>query len=292
MPYRARGAQTLLEALERIFEGRSRKDLRRLLADERVRVNDAVATDPRLVLGEGDAVDCVRFGRPLEVHPRVRLVYEDDHLLVVDKGAGILTCGGTPGLEPTVADVLEKYLRQRGVRGKAFPCHRLDRGVSGLCLFARQPHVAKQVRDETRRHLKERVYHALVEGVPLKSSGTIRSQLQDDDQSLVVREVAPGEGKMAVTHYRVLEAGTSNATVEVRLETGRKNQIRVHFASIGHPIAGDRKYGAKTDPARRIALHAARLTVIHPVTGEVLELRSEVPRSFARVPEARRRTKT
>jgi len=78
----------------------------------------------------------------------------------------------------------------------------------------------------------------------------------------------------------------------VRLETGRKNQIRVHFASIGHPISGDRKYGAKTDPARRIALHAARLTVIHPVTGEVLELRSEVPRSFARVPEARRRTKT
>jgi 23S rRNA pseudouridine1911/1915/1917 synthase len=288
MPYRARTAQTLLEALEQIFEGRSRKDLRRLLADERVRVNDAVATDPRLPLLEGDAVDCVRFGRPLELHPRVRLVHEDDHLLVVDKGAGILTAGGTPGLEPTVADVLEKHLRQRGVRGKAFPCHRLDRGVSGLCAFARRADVAQQVRDAAARHLKERVYHALVEGVPSPPSGTIRSHLQDDDRSLVVREVAAGEGKLAVTRYRVLEAGPRHATVEVRLETGRKNQIRVHLASIGHPVAGDRKYGARTDPARRIALHAARLTVVHPLTGEVLELRSEVPGAFARPPAQNR----
>jgi 23S rRNA pseudouridine1911/1915/1917 synthase len=282
MPYRARSDETLLEALEHIFQGRSRKDLRRLLADERVRVNGTVVSDAKTVLHEGDAVECVRFGRPKELHPKVHLVYEDDHVFVVDKGAGILTSGGAPRGEPTVVQVLDRYLAKLGVRRTVFACHRLDRGVSGLCLLANEARIAHAVRDDASGHLLDRVYHALVEGVPQNTSGTIRSFLADDDESLVVREVSAEEGKLSVTHYRVVETGQRSASLEVTLETGRKNQIRVHLASIGHPIIGDEKYGSTMNPFGRIALHAARLTVAHPITSETMEFRSPVPNAFAR----------
>lgn len=282
MPYQARTAESLLQSLERMFQGRSRKDLRRLLAEERVLVNGDVVTDGKAAVKAGDSVDCVSFGKPQSLHPRVRLLFEDDHLLGVEKGVGILTSDGVIGRDLTVVDVLERYLRRRGLRRRVFACHRLDRDVSGVCLFAKDPRVAARVRDNTRQHLKERVYHAVVEGVPSASSGTIKSYLKDDDVTKVVREVSPEDGKLCITHYQVLESRNGFAALEVRLETGRKNQIRAQLASIGHPIAGDSKYGARTDPAGRIALHARLLRVAHPVTGEPLELCAEVPVEFGR----------
>lgn len=267
----------MLEALEGMFEGRSRKDLRRLLSREEVRVDGTVVTDPKAVVEAGAAIECVRRGRPVELHPKVRIIFEDDHLLAVDKGTGILTSGGIRGGESTVVEVLERYLRDRGFRRKVVPCHRLDRDVSGVCLLAKDPRIAHRVREEPRRFLANRVYHALVEGSPREAEGVIRTPLVDDDATKTVRVAAPGEGKPCVTRWRRLLSGGDWSTLEVRLETGRKNQIRVHLASIGHPVAGDAKYGAKTDPARRIGLHAASLTLVHPVTGERIELRSPVP---------------
>lgn len=287
MPHRVRAPASLLEVLEEMFRGRSRRDLRRLIQEERVLVNGEVARDPARPLSEGDAVDCARFGRAIELHALVRLLYEDEHLLAVEKGPGILTAEGVRGRDPTVVDVLERYLKARGIRSRVFACHRLDREVSGVCLFARHPAVAAGVRDPDRKHLRERVYHALVEGVPVEREGTIRSHLRDDDATKTVSVVPEGEGKLCLTHYRVLEAGPTHATLEVRLETGRKNQIRVQLAALGHPIAGDAKYGARSNPARRVALHATRLVVVHPVTGERLELFCPVPAGFASPPRAR-----
>jgi len=280
MAYRVRTRGTILEALELMFQGRSRRDLRRLVSDERVVVEGSVVTDPRAIVEAGDTVECVRFGRRIKLHPRVHLLFEDEHLLAVEKGPGILTSGGVRGKEPTVVDVLEHYLRKRGLRRRVFPCHRLDRDVSGVCLLAKDPRIARRVRDDPRRFLEDRIYHALVEGSPRKPEGTIRSYLKDDDTTMVVREAAPGEGKLCVTHYRVLRPGADWSALEVRLETGRKNQIRAHLASIGHPVAGDTKYGARKHPAGRVALHAARLTVVHPVSGHRIELCSPVPEAI------------
>ncbi len=287
MPYRARTSETVLQSLEQMFQGRSMKDLRRLLAEERIVVNGKVVTDGKALLKEGDGVDCLRFGKPRQLHPKVRLLFEDDHLLGIEKGAGILTSDGVSGRDLTAVDVLERYLRARGLRRRVFACHRLDRDVSGVCLFAKDPRVAARVRDHTREHLKERVYHALVEGVLRSPEGTVRSYLQDDDVTKVVRLASPREGKLCITHYRVLESRHGASTLEVRLETGRKNQIRAQLASIGHPIAGDSKYGAKTDPAGRVALHAKFLRVAHPVTGESIELHADVPSTFTRPPAGR-----
>jgi len=289
MPYRASTPEPLLQSLERMFRGRSRKDLRRLAADERILVDGKVVTDLKAIVPEGSTVECAGFGKPVALHPRVRLLFEDEHLLAVEKGAGILTSEGARGREPTVIDLLERHIRERGLRRRVFACHRLDRDVSGVCLFAKDPRIAAKVRDEPRRHLANRVYHALVEGVPREPQGVIRGYLKDDDATKVVRESAPGEGKLSVTHWKLLVSSGGFSTLEVRLETGRKNQIRVHLASIGHPIAGDKKYGARTDPVGRVALHAVSLTIVHPVTGERLTFQAPVPRGFARPPGERSR---
>jgi 23S rRNA pseudouridine1911/1915/1917 synthase len=143
------------------------------------------------------------------------------------------------------------------------------------------------VRGDIRKYLKSRVYLALVEGVPRERAGTIRSHLKDDED-LVVRRAPEGEGKLAVTHYRVVAVRARQALLEIRLETGRKNQIRAHLAGIGHPVAGDRKYGARTDPAGRVALHAARLDIRHPVTGLKLKFESPLPPELARAAGERR----
>jgi len=279
--HRVRARGSLLDALQQMFQGRSRRDLRRLLRDGRIQLNGIPAADSGAAVAEGDVVTCTPFGRPRQIHPRVLLVHEDEHLLVVDKDAGILTSEGVPGKLATVQDVLHNHLRRRGLRCAVFPCHRLDRAASGLLAFAKDPVVAATVRSDPRRYLRERVYHALVEGVPEPREGTITACLREgEDQAMHIVTAAEG-GKRCVTHYRVLEAGEHDAVLEVRLETGRKHQIRAHLSHIGHPVAGDEKYGARTNPARRLALHARRLVVLHPVTGETLEFESPPPAAFS-----------
>jgi 23S rRNA pseudouridine1911/1915/1917 synthase len=284
MPYRVRSPCTLLTALEGMFAGRSRKDLRRLILDRRVLLNGLPAAGPHLEVKEGDLIEVAPYGRPRAIHPQVSLLFEDEHLLVVAKDAGILTTGGVKGRAPSVAAVLGRYLARRGRRGRAHACHRLDRGVSGLLLFAKRARLARAVRDEPRRTLVERVYHALVEGLPAASEATLRGWFREGpDRRMHASSEAEG-GKLCVLHYRLLEAGRRHATLEVRLESGRKHQIRAQLSGAGHPVAGDREYGAGSDPAGRIALHAAKLVVLHPMTGKKLEFLSPPPAAFARPP--------
>lgn len=286
MGYRVQLEVTLVDALERMFEGRSRRDLRRLIHDGRVMRNGARVEDHRAPVKSGDIIDCTSFGKAVPLHPDVRVLHEDEHIFIVEKQAGILTSGGVRGRGATVVDVLEANLRRRGQRRVVYPCHRLDRGVSGLLLLAKSARLAAAVRGNPRGLLQARVYHAVVEGNPGPGEGTIRGYLKDDDIDKTVRPSSPEEGgKLSVTHYRVLESSGRHSILEARLETGRKNQIRAHLASIGHPIAGDSKYGAKTDPFGRIALHAARLTIRHPVSGQTMTFESP-PGAIARLPRA------
>ncbi|HVR72911.1 MAG TPA: RluA family pseudouridine synthase [Planctomycetota bacterium] len=284
MGYRVQAEGTLVDALERMFQGRSRRDLRRLIHDGRVMRNGARIEDHRASVKAGDLIDCTSFGKAVPIHPDVRVLYEDEHIFIVEKKAGILTSGGVRGRGATVVDVLEANLRRRGQRRVVYPCHRLDRGVSGLLLLAKSARLAAVVREDSRGFLEERVYHAVVEGNPRPGEGTIRGYLKDDDIDKIVRPSTQVEGgKLSVTRYRVLESSGRHSLLEARLETGRKNQIRAHLASIGHPVAGDSKYGAKTDPFGRIALHAARLTIRHPASGRTMTFESP-PGAMAHLP--------
>ncbi len=211
---------------------------------------------------------------------RNMIVYEDEDLMVINKPAGLLAVATGRGEERTAFRLLRDYVCRRDPTQGLFVVHRLDRDTSGLMMFVRSKRLKSLLQADWTRWVRERTYVAVVEGDIKKSQGSITSYLRET-KTLVMRSgAAQAGGKKAVTHYRVINRSFPYTMVEVNLETGRKNQIRVHFQSIGHSAVGDKKYGATTDPLGRLGLHSLALGLVHPVTGERLRFHTEIPRSF------------
>ncbi len=260
-----------------------------------VRVNRRVAKRPHAVLEIGDRVEldvagASRPASPSEKPPRssLTIVFQDQHLAVVRKPPGLLTVP-TPHREPqTVISQLTQKLRQRDPSAEAFCVHRLDRGVSGLLVFAKSLAIAQLLRDQFAERKPKRRYVTFVAGRVQPPQGTIRSHLATDKDLNRYSTKDPSAGQLAITHYQVIESWPDATLVAVRLETGRRNQIRVHFAEMGHPVLGDRRYRASAAahwawPYRRLALHAESLAFAHPVTGEELEFHAPLPPEFQRL---------
>jgi 23S rRNA pseudouridine1911/1915/1917 synthase len=202
----------------------------------------------------------------------IAILHADDHLLVVDKPAGLLVVGAPGRSGPTAVD---RVGRQLGAR--VFAVHRLDEDTTGVLVLARTLEAKRALEGMFRAHAIERVYLALVARAPSPAAGTIESRLVEEGGAM--RSVA-GRGQRAVTHYALRERRAGGALVECRLETGRRNQIRVHMAEIGCPVVGDRKYGWRPRRGERIArplLHAWRLRLRHPITGALLEIEAIAP---------------
>ena len=186
--------------------------------------------------------------------------------------------------EATLYFMLNEYERSKNKdgRGRVYIVHRLDRDASGLIVFAKNDASKRAL--QGRWELVTKKYYAITEGTPEKRSGTVENYLREDTFKRVysISKNHP-EAQHAVTHYRVLRENGGYALLEVTLETGRKNQIRVHLSGLGCPIMGDEKYGAKSDPFRRLALHACFLSFPHPATGELKTLRSSLPAPFKKI---------
>ncbi|MCE7972751.1 MAG: methyltransferase domain-containing protein [Leptolyngbya sp. PLA1] len=222
---------------------------------------------------------------------KVRLVHEDEHVLVVDKPAGIVTANLSHQRVPSVFDAVKTYVRDQSKRRgtRVWIIHRLDKEVSGLLVFAKTETAFGVLKDEFRSKRAGRLYAAVVEGAPPSPEGVIQNFLWEDPKGRMHGSQTPrgsdpadeDEGKLAVTRYRVARRGGLRTLVEVKLETGRKNQIRVHMAELGCPIVGDRRYGATSDPLDRVCLHGASLSFSHPATGRPLTFESPMPGSFA-----------
>lgn len=216
-----------------------------------------------------------------------RVVFEDRHLIVVEKNAGILTVPTVRREKDTLVHAVANHF-SRGQRHPqhAFIVHRLDCDTSGLLVFARTQAIAQALKQQFADRKPEREYAAIVAGDLEEDRGTFRSFLATDEDLDQYSTEDPGEGKLAVTHFEVLQRLRGATFVRVRLETGRRNQIRVHFAEIGHPVLGDLRY--RPDLARhpgwrapRLALHARTLGFTHPVTGAKLRFTSELPETLA-----------
>ena len=211
------------------------------------------------------------------------IVFEDPHLIVVNKAANVLTVATERGGdENTLVDRVSYYLKHTSRRREALVVHRLDRGVSGLLVFAKSRTVLEQLKEQFKARKPERRYVAIVAGILKRSSGTFRSYLEMRKNLDQYSTRDEAKGQLAITHYRVLKALADTTVVEVRLETGRRNQIRVHFADAGHPVLGDPRYRPQDAaherwPASRIALHALSLGFEHPATGKPLLFESEWP---------------
>ena len=216
---------------------------------------------------------------------RIRVVYEDSDLIVLDKPAGLLTVATSNDKSNTLLFRLNDYLRRRDSTGdgRAFVVHRLDRETSGLVLFAKSASVQQSLQAAWANVGK--TYLAIVEERPEPPQGTIKTYLTETSALHVFSNDHQTEGgRLAVTHYRLLPSPLPLWLLEVRIETGRKHQIRVHLADLGCPIAGDRRYGAKSDPFRRLALHATALSLVHPTTNDPLEIESPLPGILRRMP--------
>jgi 23S rRNA pseudouridine1911/1915/1917 synthase len=241
-----------------------------------VRGKKQVRHDTQLEPGDVVSVAVHASNRVDEIELRgLKIVHLDEAVVVVDKPAGLLSMGSGAEKQRTAHRILNEYLKALGgsERQQAFIVHRLDRETSGLIIFARSEAIQSALQKDWKNVTK--TYLAVVEGIPADAHGTLTDRLLEDS-SMLVRRVKHG-GDLAITHYRVRETCRDKTLVEVTLETGRKHQIRVQFAALGHPIAGDRKYGARTDPANRLALHASALSFRHPLSGARLEFRSALP---------------
>lgn len=208
------------------------------------------------------------------------ILHEDAELIVVDKRAGLLTIATASEKRKTAYALLYDHVKRARPPGKIFVVHRLDRDASGLLVFAKSPQAKRRLQQQFRDRSASRVYVAVVEGRMSPARRTIRSRLAETAARKSHSTRDPASGKLAVTHVRVLRRRPHTTVVEVRLETGRKHQVRAHLAESGHPIVGDRRYGAAASSLRRLALHAARLAFLHPATGERLEFDSAPPPAF------------
>jgi len=270
----------LFERLQALYPEASRRSLRQWLAGSRVRVNGAVVVRGDVEVAEGDRVE-LASPAPTTCPAPLRLVHEDHDILVVDKPAGLLTIATERERERTAYRLLRDWVTRRGARSAPlFIVHRLDRETSGLLVFAKSVAVKQYLQAQFAARTAERVYVALVEGVVHRDEGALTSRLVED-RALRVRIATGGGGREAMTRYRVLERRRAATLLELTLITGRRAQIRAHLAAAGHPIAGDAQYGSRTDPMRRLALHATRLAFTHPGGGRA-GFESPPPPAFGR----------
>lgn len=211
---------------------------------------------------------------------RINIVYEDKFIIVVDKPPHLLTISTDNEKEKTLFHKVISYEKQKNKNNKIFIVHRLDKDTSGLIVFAKSEKVKKILQDNWDKMAKTRGYIAVVEGKVEKKNDTIKNWIKERTDFTSFTSDKPNDGKLAITKYELLNTSKSYSLLKIEILTGRKNQIRVHMKDIGHPIIGDKKYEAKTNPLKRLALHANFLELKHPVTNEILKLESKIPVEF------------
>lgn len=216
----------------------------------------------------------------MELIDRIRVVFEDASVIVVDKPAGLLTMATESERAKTLYAALRANLNSKKPPEKLFIAHRLDREASGLLVFAKTVEAKERLQDQFKDHSAGRRYVAVVDGRVKADRFSIRSYLAENAAYRVYSTPNKKIGKLAVTHARVLKRNFKTTLLEVQLETGRKHQIRVHLAEQGHPIVGDKSYGSRSNPIRRLALHGAHLTFKHPLSGKLMSFDAPYPKAF------------
>jgi 23S rRNA pseudouridine1911/1915/1917 synthase len=279
---------TLLERLRDEFPDSSGRRLRTWLVAGRVRVGGEIVRDPRTPVSAGDRVT-LGPAPPPALASQLRLIHEDDSILVIEKPPGLLTIGTEHERERTAYRMVWAYLKGARPPRRPFIVHRLDRETSGLLVVAKTPEAQARLQGQFAAGNAERRYAAIVEGVVTRDEGMLRDVLIEE-RSLRVRPADPSRpppkgrrARIAITWYRVTERRADVTRLAIKLGTGRRHQIRVQLAKLGHPVVGDVRHGARRDPLRRLCLHATRLGFRHPDTGAPVEFDSAPPAAFASV---------
>ena len=271
----------LMEHLSASMPDRKRTFIKQLLSHNQVAVNGRPESQFDLELQPSDSVK-VNFTHEFKVfnNRRLKIVYEDDDIIVVEKGYGLLSMGNDKKPDNTAYSILRDYVKWTNPLNKIFSVHRLDRDTSGLMMFAKSMEAKEKMQHNWNNMVLNRVYVAVVEGEPEEKEGTVKSYLVENSRYEVYSTDDSKKGQLAVTRYRTIQTNGKYSLLELELDTGRKNQIRVHMHDLGHPISGDTKYGAEKSPLHRLALHAKTLRFIHPITRQIMDFSSRVPGGF------------
>ena len=263
---------------------KSRNDVKALLRDRHIIVEGKAVTQFNHILRPGQIVEVHWKKSPEEQKQKgLTIVFEDQYLLVIEKQEGVLSIATEKQKDNNAYSTLSAYVKKQNPANRIFVVHRLDRETSGLMIFARSEKVQKLLQESWNDTIEQRTYLAITEGSVEKDKGTMVSYLVENKALVVYSSQNPAVGQKAVTHFEVLRRSNRYSLVKFNLETGRKNQIRVHAKDMKHPIVGDAKYGATGNPINRLGLHAWVLSFKHPVTKEDLFFETEVPAKFMKL---------
>ena len=279
--YKIENGTQLLDFLIATLSDKSRTTVKSYLTHRQVAVNNIPTTQYNTPLHAGDTVT-IKFTKGYKAfkHKRLRILFEDDYLVVIDKGYGLLSMATKNEKTETAYRIVSDYVKGSDPEAHIFIIHRLDRDTSGVMMFAKRQRIQEIMQRNWNESVIERKYMAVVKGVIDPAEGEVKSYLKENAAMQVYSTPNPEEGQLAVTQYKTIASNGRFSLVEVQLETGRKNQIRVHMHDLGHPIIGDRKYGSDCNPIGRVALHAATLRFRHPITRKELHFESLLPEKF------------
>lgn len=283
--YAVKEPMELMEFLAAMMPDASRTKLKTLLSKRVVLVDNVITTQFNFPLKAGMKVQISKDKGKKEFSNRLlKIVYEDRYIIVVDKMQGLLSVSTDRQKERTAISILNEYVQRSGKQNRIFVVHRLDRDTSGLMMFAKDEKTQHTLREYWHEIVTDRRYVAVVQGSMEKEYDTVVSWLTDRTIYVSSSQVDDG-GSKSITHYRTIKRANGYSLMELDLETGRKNQIRVHMQDLGHPIVGDGRYGREDtpNPIGRLALHAFKLCFHHPVTGDLMEFETPYPPDFKKL---------
>ena len=266
--------KTLLAFLEKKYPESSKTTLRKMINEKRILIGGVIATSPTDIID--DPKDVKILSKREYLDGDVLLLYQDKDIAVVEKPHGLLSVATDNKAKQTLHGILKRFF----TKGRVYPVHRLDQDTSGLLVFALNEKSRDALKNEFEKRMPKRRYIAMVEGTIEEDKGIWRSYLKEGGHFTVRETHREDEGKLAITHFKVIERRKKTTVIELKLETGRKNQIRVQCQAAGLPVVGDKKYGAKTNPYRRVMLHAFELTITHPTLEKKMTFESPIPSEF------------
>lgn len=278
-------AGPLLEVAGTILKDHTPTKVKSMLRHHQLAVNGTPSSQYDRPVQAGDEL-WVNFDGSFHIfsHPKIKIVYDDDDIMVIDKGYGMLSTAAGKVRDDTVFSVLRNFVKEADEKAHIYVVHRLDRDTSGLMILARTAKARDKMVRNWNAMVPQRKYEAIVEGRMEEDKGHVINYLRNSGNYEVISSDDPDDGgEKATTHYITLERGERNSHVLLWLHVGHKNQLRVHMKDLGHPISGDRKYGGHANAIHRLALHATHITLVHPVTGKEMTFESPMPKEFEKL---------
>lgn len=273
----------LLVFLLETLKDQSRNSVKSLLSNHRVSVDGAPISQFNFKLVKGDVVIISKTPIHKKTRSHLPIIFENEEFIVINKPSGLLSIASDKEKGSTAYRMLTDYVQQKDKHNRIYVVHRIDEDTSGVLMVAKNPKIRDLLQNSWNDLVKSRRYIAIVDGIMEKQSGTVESYLKMNAQNMMYSSKKKGDGQYSVTHYKVLSTKDNYSLLDVQIDSGRKNQIRVHMGDLGHHVIGDDKYGNPTNPIKRLGLHAYQLELIHPISKKLMKFTAPIPKEFSQL---------